>query len=114
MFVGCFGLFSHYSNPANFLACSNVRLLSSCLFDPWAGEKFDYIIDDISGVAERIAEISPWFKETACESGEDGTKLVIEAIEKSPTHLNVDGKFFFPILSLSNSERILSKSAIFC
>ncbi len=80
------------------------------VFDPWAGEKFDYIIDDISGVAERIAEISPWFKETACESGEDGTKLVIEAIEKSPTHLNVDGKFFFPILSLSNSERILSKA----
>lgn len=80
------------------------------IFDPWDGEKFDYIIDDISGVAERIAEISPWFKETACESGEDGTKLVIEAIEKSPNHLNKNGKFFFPILSLSNSEKILSRA----
>ncbi len=83
---------------------------SGSIFDPWYGEKFDYIIDDISGIAERIAEISPWFKETACESGEDGTKLVIEAIEKSPNHLNENGKFFFPILSLSNSEKILSRA----
>jgi len=83
---------------------------SGSIFDPWDAEKFDYIIDDISGVAERIAEISPWFKETACESGEDGTKLVIEAIEQSPNHLNENGKFFFPILSLSNSEKILSRA----
>lgn len=77
------------------------------VFDPWDNEKFDYIIDDISGVAERIAEISPWFKETACKSGEDGSKLVIEAIEESPNYLNENGKFFFPTLSLSNTEKIL-------
>ena len=80
------------------------------VFNPWNEEKFDYIVDDISGVAERIADISPWFKETACESGNDGTLLVREAIEKSPNHLNENGKFFFPILSLSNSERIITKA----
>lgn len=80
------------------------------VFNPWNEEKFDYIVDDISGVAERIADISPWFKETACESGNDGTRLVREAIEKSPNHLNENGKFFFPILSLSNSERIITKA----
>lgn len=83
---------------------------SGSVFDPWNDETFDYIIDDISGVAERIAEISPWFNETACESGTDGTRLVREAIERSPNHLNENGKFFFPILSLSNSERIISKA----
>ena len=80
------------------------------VFNPWNEEKFDYIVDDISGVAERIADISPRFKETACESGNDGTLLVREAIEKSPNHLNENGKFFFPILSLSNSERIITKA----
>jgi len=88
----------------------DVDARSGSVFDPWSEEKFDYIIDDISGVSERIAEISPWFKETACESGTDGTRLVREAIEGSPYHLNENGKFFFPILSLSNSERIISKA----
>ena len=88
----------------------DVDARSGSVFDPWKDEKFDYIVDDISGVAERIAEISPWFKETACESGTDGTRLVREAIERSPNYLNQNGKFFFPILSLSNYERIISKA----
>ena len=88
----------------------DVDARSGSVFDPWSEEKSDYIIDDISGVAERIAEISPWFKETACESGTDGTRLVREAIDRSPNHLNENGKFFFPILSLTNSERIISKA----
>ena len=29
------------------------------LFDPWQDEKFDYIVDDISGVSEEVARISP-------------------------------------------------------
>ena len=85
----------------------DVDARAGSVFEPWANEKFDIIVDDISGVAERIAAISPWFNETACESGEDGTKLVIEAIEQAPQHLNNNGTFFFPILSLSNSDKIV-------
>ena len=77
------------------------------IFAPWENESFDYIVDDISGIAEQVAEISPWFSKTSCRSGEDGTDLVIEAITKSPKHLNEGGKFFFPILSLSNTEKII-------
>ena len=40
-------------------------------------------------------------------SGEDGTGLVIKAITSSPEHLNNVGKFFFPVLSLSNTEKII-------
>ena len=86
----------------------DVDARSGSVFEPWTNEKFDLIVDDISGVAERIAAISPWFNETACESGEDGTKLVIEAIEQAPKHLNKNGTFFFPILSLSNSDKIIT------
>jgi len=77
------------------------------VFEPWVGESFDYIVDDISGITQDVAAISPWFRETSCESGKDGSDLVIEAINSAPSHLNDGGKFFFPILSLSNSEKII-------
>lgn len=77
------------------------------IFDPWEGELFDYIVDDISGIAEEVAEISPWFNRTSCKSGKDGTDLVIEAISKAPLHLDKGGKFFFPVLSLSDTCKIL-------
>jgi len=77
------------------------------VFSPWDGQSFDYIVDDISGIAQDIAAISPWFRKTSCESGMDGSDLVIEAINSAPSHLNDGGKFFFPILSLSNSEKIV-------
>jgi len=80
---------------------------SGSIFEPWDTESFDYIIDDISGIAEHVADISPWFSETSCSSGEDGTDLVIEAITNSPRYLNSGGKFFFPVLSLSNTKRII-------
>ena len=78
------------------------------VFHPWQDESFDYIVDDISGIAQDVADVSPWFRKTSCESGEDGSDLVIEAINSAPLHLNDGGKFFFPVLSLSNSEKIIS------
>ena len=74
----------------------DVDARAGSVFEPWTNEKFDLIVDDISGVSERIAAISPWFNETACESGEDGTKLVIEAIEQAPNHLNKKWQILFP------------------
>lgn len=112
---------SDLSNDASLLIETNAKDLGipvvsrqGSIFDPWENETFDYIIDDISGIAEKVAEISPWFNNTSCKSGEDGTDLVIEAITRAPEHLNNEGKFFFPVLSLSNSEKIMSSAnAIF-
>jgi SAM-dependent methyltransferase len=78
------------------------------IFSPWKGQKFDYIIDDISGISQEIADISPWFKKTMCDTGVDGADLVVDAIKQAPSHLNDGGKFFFPVLSLSNVDRIIS------
>jgi 16S rRNA G1207 methylase RsmC len=105
---------SDLSNDASLLIEANAKDLGipvisrqGSIFDPWENESFDYIIDDISGIAEKVAEISPWFNKTSCRSGEDGTDLVIKAITKAPEHLNTGGKLFFPVLSLSNSEKIM-------
>jgi len=77
------------------------------LFEPWENEKFDYIIDDISGIAEKVATISPWYNNVPCQSGVDGTTLVVEVVKKAPEHLNVGGFFFFPVISFSNVNKIL-------
>ena len=78
------------------------------LFDPWENEIFDYIVDDISGVAEDVAGISPWFINVPCKSGIDGVSLVADVIRQAPAHLNTGGLLFFPIISFSNVEKILA------
>ena len=77
------------------------------LFEPWKDKKFDVIVDDISGIAQGVADVSPWFQEVPCDTGEDGTDLVLDIIRKAPQHLNEGGHFFFPVLSLSNVDMIL-------
>lgn len=77
------------------------------LFEPWANEKFDLIIDDISGVAEPVAELSPWFENVPCNSGRDGTRLVCNVIGEAPRFLSPQGRLVFPVLSLSDRRKIL-------
>lgn len=78
------------------------------LFEPWAGERFDLIIDDISGVAEPVAKVSPWFDNVPCNSGRDGTDLVRDVIAHAHDYLNDGGRLVFPVLSLSNRRRIIA------
>ncbi len=78
------------------------------LFDPWEGESFDVIVDDVSGVAEEIASYTPWFPGGVdCRSGKDGTSLIVEVLRRSGRHLNPGGIFLFPVLSLSKEDKIL-------
>jgi precorrin-6B methylase 2 len=80
---------------------------SGGLFEPWENEKFDFIVDDVSGVSKEVAKISPWFNKVPCDSGYDGTSLVVEVIQKADSHLNFGGRLFFPIVSFSNVNKIL-------
>lgn len=89
----------------------NVEVITRCgsLFEPWNGEKFEVIIDDVSGISDNVARLSPWFPPgVTCEAGRDGTRWILDIIEKAPDHLEKDGILFFPALSLSNEEKILS------
>ena len=80
------------------------------LFEPWADEKFDVIVDDISGISQDVASISPWFGGVPCDTGRDGTDLVLDILRNSSKHLSEDGYFFFPVLSLSNVDAILKEA----
>ena len=65
------------------------------------------IIDDISGISQDVASISPWFEGVPCDTGPDGTGLVSEILCSSSKYLAKDGSLFFPVLSLSNVDQIL-------
>lgn len=84
-----------------------INIKKGNLFMPWKRYKFDYIINDVSGISNRISKISPWFKNVSCESGLDGTKLTIKILKNSKNFLNKKGKIIFPVISLSNKEKIL-------
>ena len=71
------------------------------LFEPWEDKKFDYIVNDVSGIATGVAEISPWFDGVPCESGIDGTSLVTKVLQKATLHLNPSGRFFFPVIAFT-------------
>ena len=105
---------SDLSKPA--VLCSRVNfdryecpaeVRDGSLFQPWSGNKFDVIVDDISGIAQSVADVSPWFQGVPCDTGKDGVDLVVEIIRSAPHHLNKGGRFFFPVLSLSNVDRLL-------
>ena len=81
---------------------------SGSIFEPWKGMTFDCICNDISAVAEPVAQISPWFRGVDCSSGPDGADLVTQVLEEAGDYLTDDGLLFFPVLSLSNVERILA------
>ena len=80
------------------------------LFEPWADEKFDVIVDDISGISQDIASVSPWFGGVPCNTGRDGTDLVLDIFRNSSKHLSEGGYFFFPVLSLSNVDALLKEA----
>ena len=106
---------SDLSERAVGLASANARALNvhavarhGDLLTPWVDERFDVIVDDVSGVAEDVARFSSWFPAgVACHSGQDGTALVARVIEEAPNHLNPGGFLLFPVLSLSCERRIL-------
>tara|TARA_B100000989_G_C19524966_1_gene466258 strand:- start:1433 stop:2149 length:717 start_codon:yes stop_codon:yes gene_type:complete len=78
------------------------------LFEPWLEKKFDYIINDVSSISSSVAKISPWFGENVpCESGEDGTDLICLILKNSPNYLNNSGSLQIPLISLSNTDKII-------
>ena len=78
------------------------------MFEPWADKKFDLIIESISAIAKKVATISPWYKNgIPCDCGEDGTDLVNEVLKVTKNHLKKNGKLIFPIVTLSNKQKIL-------
>lgn len=78
------------------------------LFEPWKERRFDVILNDVSGVAEPIARLSPWYPpEIFCDAGIDGSAWTTQVLESARDHLTPNGVLFFPTVSLSNEVKIL-------
>lgn len=86
---------------------ANINLRIGNCFEPWKNYKFDTIVNDVSGVASKIAKVSNWFRNIPSESGEDGTELIGTILNQSKAYLNKNGNIYFPIISLSNKNKIL-------
>ena len=68
---------------------------------------FDLIINDVSGISEEVAQLSPWFEKAPCESGIDGLSFFKKIITEASDHLSPDGILLTPLLSLSNVKAAL-------
>ena len=88
----------------------NIVAKQGSLFEPWAKNKFDFIINDVAAISQKVAEFSNWYKGISCESGIDGTKLVNNVIAQSKKFLNENGCLLIPIISLSNEEKIIKEA----
>lgn len=77
-------------------------------FEPWAGIKFDLIVDDVAGMSEPIARHSRWYPPNIhSDAGEDGARWIEGILSQAPEHLAPQGQMFFPVLTLSNEAKIL-------
>ncbi|NBV24871.1 MAG: class I SAM-dependent methyltransferase [Proteobacteria bacterium] len=85
-----------------------VCVLRSFAFRNLPPGAFDLIISDISGMADEVARLSPWYPSPIPTGGGDGTELAIEVLQHASAHLRPGGRLIFPILSLSKMATIES------
>lgn len=78
------------------------------LYNPWINQRFDLIIESVSAIAKKVADVSPWYKNgIPCACGQDGTILVEKVLKNTKKHLKKNGKLIFPVVSLSKKSKIL-------
>ncbi len=107
--------FSDISQNAVDLANENIKLnncrgkaIRSDIFSSWQNNKFNIIVNDISGISENIALLSSWFKNVPCDSGPDGCKNIERVLIESVNYLLPSGRLFFPVISLSDTKKIIN------
>ena len=82
------------------------KILKGELFEPWNGEKFDIIINDISGISAKLTKLTKWFDFAPNNSGDDGINFTLKILNEFNDYLNSKGRLFFPIISLSNKIQL--------
>ena len=87
---------------------NQVEVLHGSLFEPIRDLTFDIIVDDVSGMADEVSRISPWYPRTIPTGGCDGTAPTVTMLRGSRRFLHNPGYLLFPVISLSRSELILS------
>jgi methylase of polypeptide subunit release factors len=83
----------------------NFTYKSGDCFEPWEGQTFDLIINDVSGISSRVAKISPWFKNVSIDKSTDGISLLKKVIKNSKKFMHANSIIVLPIISLSNTYK---------
>jgi SAM-dependent methyltransferase len=81
------------------------------VFEPWDGERFDLIMDDIAGVAEPLDRVSGWYPEAVPSGcGPDGTRWILEVLDQAADHLTPTGQLLFPGGTLAREGEVLERA----
>ena len=77
-------------------------------FKPWKNQKFDLIINDVSGVSKVVSKISPWFKKIPIDKSDNGNYFLKKVLKESPDYLCKNALIVTPIISLSKVSESIS------
>lgn len=81
------------------------------LFEPWTGERFDLIVEDVAGVAEPLDRMSGWYPaEVPSGGGPDGTRWILQILDQAADHLTPAGQLLFPVVTLSREPEVLERA----
>ncbi len=86
---------------------ANFDIRCGALLENWKKDKFDIIINDISGISSKVSSLTDWFKSAPNDSGIDGIKFTLEILNKYKNNLKKNGNLVFPIIGLSNKSKII-------
>ncbi len=86
----------------------NYDIRKSNLLNNWDNKNFDLIINDISGISSKMNKVSNWFKFAPNNSGNDGTKFLINILKDYKKKNFKKARLIFPVLGLSNREKIIN------
>jgi methylase of polypeptide subunit release factors len=82
--------------------------VGSCL-EPWKGMKFGLIVSDVAGVSDPVAKVSSWYEGVPFHAGVDGLTNTLRVLWDARSLLTPQGRLVFPVLSLSNVDRLFSE-----
>ena len=71
--------------------------------NPWTDSRFDLIINDVAGISDAIAEISPWYVGVPCAAGDDGLANTRQILSDVNNQLKSKGTYVAPVISLANA-----------
>ena len=60
----------------------------------------------VSAIDEKVANISKWYLNAPCKTGDGGYRIILRLISEVSEHLNKGGSFIFPLISLSSLDKI--------
>ena len=87
---------------------NKISIKHGSLFMPWNKQKFDVIVNDVSGISTLIPFYHDWFEGIPLETGSQGLNLFSEVISNCDNYLNKNGKVISALISLSNVKQAYS------